>query len=239
MDVHFNDLRDYHNYRFFLDRLEECLGILASKGVFAFLYSLDGGLDSKLFLSILLLFEMAVCDYNLISINNRKVIGELNSINKGEILKSRKILYSEIVENVSKRLNVNVIHNPTLINNYIYYLIKNGYLSINKKFDVRNVRDNDLNFGFNVIRGFGMCRNIAFLTTDIFKSVGYEAYNLYLCNCSNEGNYHAITMVVYDEKLYFFDNLNNVVFSKKNDALFIDGSPDKYVPFLLFLILIV
>ena len=224
--THYNDLRDFHNNKFIIDRLEEILGVY---GWNTFLYVVTIILKESYALPIVL-FDSLIYSHKYITENIVKVNHELNIINKSYTLNLRKQIYNSILENISLRFKDGFVSDPITTNKYICHIINNGYLSLDKKINKKNMRDNDPNFAYNILRGFGVCRNFAYLTTDIFRSLGFEAYDLVLYNYFNKEELHAITMVLYDEKLYFFDNLNKADYNKKLIVLNDNKTSKMFVP---------
>jgi len=206
----YGDLRDYHNESFIIRRLEEILIIYG----FDVLLYLSTIILKNPFYCLALFFDTAIYNRNLIKRNRIEVCHELNLINKNDTLKLREQIYHEILEKIKFRFKDKVITDPVKTNKYIYHIIRSGYLSKDKQLNIKNVSDKDNNFAYSILRGFGVCRNITYLTTDIFRILGFEAYDLILYDYFKKDEMHAITMVLHNEKLYFFDNLNLVNYTK-------------------------
>lgn len=222
----YNDLRDYHNNKFIIDRLEEILEIY---GWNTFFYLATIHLKNPI-ISLMILADAIIYDNRYIFDNKIHVNHELNKINRNTTSLLRKEIYNKILDIIKMNFKTLEENDPITINKYICYLINNGYLSVNKTIKYKNTSEIDYNFAYKVLLGSGVCRNIASLTTDIFKILGFEAYDLILYNYFEKDLLHAITMVVYNEKIYFFDNLNKVNYNKKSILLKDDKNLKFYIP---------
>ncbi len=91
-----------------------------------------------------------------------------------------KELYSEFIKNYNKMNKDFGFDNPIEIHTMYNYLLYNGYLSKDKKFESsdKEVKDIALMNGFNVLMGRGVCRHKSSMLTDILKDYGMLAYNL-------------------------------------------------------------
>lgn len=222
----YNDLRDYHNNKFVINRLEEILSIY---GWNTFMYIVTITFKNPV-MSLMFLFDVIIYNYKYIYNNKVGVNHELNKINQNTTSLLRSEIYNKILNNIKSNFKTLQENDPIIINKYICYLINNGYLSVNKTIKYKNTNEKDKNFAYKILLGFGVCRNITSLTTDIFKILGYEAYDLILYNYFNKENMHAVTMVVYEEKIYFFDNLNKTVYDKKSFVLKDNKNSILYIP---------
>lgn len=88
-------------------------------------------------------------------------------------------VYNFILEEVIKLFKDLDINNESEIFAGYYYLLKNGYLSIDNKFYYEN-HVNDCLFFYcaNVIEGYGNCVDISSMFTDLLNFSGIESYNI-------------------------------------------------------------
>ena len=93
----------------------------------------------------------------------------------------------------------------------------NGELSYKKKFITINLVEEDYNYSYQIINGNGVCRSFAQITTDIFRRLGYDAYEIF-CTDLNNKMCHLITMVKYKNKTYYLDTYNNVEYTYESDC---------------------
>ena len=98
-----------------------------------------------------------------------------NSVEYQEVYKVYKIVLEEL-SLFFEKMNWN---NEMKIYAGYYYLLKNGYLSVNKSFCYKGDIDVVLGIeGAGIMDGYGNCENISSMLTDLLKQSNYEAYNI-------------------------------------------------------------
>ena len=124
------------------------------------------------------------------------------------------------------------------------YLVRNGYLSLDKKFcydiDVKN--DVFSLRGINVIEGRGVCRHITSMLTDILVGANYGAENVNMnindfiqINFSfdnflgDKGIYNVEDNFSTGNKVNFFSNLINNIYSYNHMATFVKDNTTSYI----------
>lgn len=164
--------------------------------------------------------------------------------------------YNEFIQNfkqLSRELDINTPVELYVLYSYMY---NNGYLSVNKRFYFDGIHNLQRNYGSSVLAGNGVCRHIASLFSDILNSkdditastIGVYAYD----NDEDQGEKsyrgiskdlllfpiyrifgnHAISVCIYNDKIYAFDptNLSNLkLYDKKKRILRGDGLDHKLI----------
>ena len=88
-------------------------------------------------------------------------------------------VYREFISRIGDFFRNNGIVDVIEILSVYSYFIKNGYLSYDKKFVYKKTLDDCIYMlGSNVVSGFGVCRHITSMLTDIYKELGYDSYNI-------------------------------------------------------------
>lgn len=136
-------------------------------------------------------------------------------------------LYQEFLNEYCQLNDTFSLKNPVEIQTLFYYLLSNGYLSLNQQFCFENP-DKCFQWldGVQVISGQGVCRNVVALFTDILKKLDFSAYQL-LVRCDAKEKVIFTREILEDR-----DSLN---------AQLADFSPDfildplKYQKFLTYL----
>ena len=94
--------------------------------------------------------------------------------------KQLKTSYDIVINNLCnlyKQMGIN--DSPVQIFAIFVYMYRSGYLSFDNQFTYdSNMKDFANLGGLDVVRGFGVCRSIASMLTDIYRTLGYESYNL-------------------------------------------------------------
>ena len=116
-------------------------------------------------------------------------------------------LYNEFIINYNKLNKTFELSNPIEIYTMFNYLLRNGYLSVNKEFEFskENVKDIRDIMGVNVINGQGVCRHIAPMFTDILNNFGIESCQLGVY--SRGVNLNVLNVNVLDYQKYTKDYL--------------------------------
>lgn len=134
-----------------------------------------------------------------------------------------KKLYKDFL-NHYKKLNEKLeLSNPIEISTLHTLLVYSGYLSKNQNFQVYNDKTDFCELlGVNIFKGYGVCRNISSMLTDLLQTRGYFAHNVSVYSKTEEeekhpikltlsktsGN-HRITYVETDGINYFLDPTNH------------------------------
>lgn len=203
-----NDLRDYHNKKIINANLEFIFDAMISITIYDILLNIDPFFAGSYF-----------------TITSLKLSNKRKNINKKYILEKRKKLYNEIINKVALLLKNNNINDPIEIMNYLNSAIEKGYLSYNRKFKKINTQEVNLEYSsYLVILGQGVCRNINQFTTDVLKALNMESYDLF---CTSKGKLkelnHMITLAIYNDKYYYLDTANNIVYDCANYILSYDS----------------
>jgi hypothetical protein len=102
-------------------------------------------------------------------------------------------LYGEFIKNYNKLNKLFDLNDPIQIHVMFNFLLKNGFLSCDKKYDFSGDGVKDLNeiSGANIICGRGVCRHVAAMFSDILNDYGIFSgvLGVYLRNCSFKVNY--------------------------------------------------
>ena len=92
--------------------------------------------------------------------------------------KALKKLYNVLVNNTGKFYE-EISKDPIDIFTLYVYMYRNGYLSHDKQFTYSTHPKDFANLhGIDVVTGYGVCKNIASMLTDIYNSMGYKSKNL-------------------------------------------------------------
>lgn len=129
-------------------------------------------------------------------------------------------LYQEFLINYNKLNKIFDLNNPIEIYTMFNFLLRDGYLSVDKKFEFSKeaLKSSSILDGPIVITGKAVCRHTCGMLTDILNSYGIESYNLGVCTKKGValkfkikdimerilGN-HVITFAVSDENSYYLD----------------------------------
>ncbi len=133
-----------------------------------FLY--NNNLEVSTFLSALSLYLMTsgIIMKNSDGIKNTKDYKELDS------------LYSEFINNYCELNKIFYLYNPIEIMILYNYMLYNGYLSNNKKFEFKDIYKKEINGleKLNIIDGNGVCRHISYVLNDILRKESIFSYRL-------------------------------------------------------------
>lgn len=88
-------------------------------------------------------------------------------------------LYKEIIKNTGEFYKNFGIDHPVCIFAMYVYMYRNGYFSYDKQFQYSTkMKDFARLNGLDVIRGYGVCRSIGSMLTDIYQGMNMTSYNL-------------------------------------------------------------
>ena len=113
-------------------------------------------------------------------------------------LREKYNLYIKRLSLYFKELNLD---DPLDIGLYFSSMLHSGDLSVTKNFKYKLIKnDRDYKYsgilGSRILSGYGVCRNMSALLTDLYKELGYDAYDLYV-NFKSSGinSKHAVVLV--------------------------------------------
>jgi len=113
--------------------------------------------------------------YGAIDFQSNYIDLYLTSVEYQELNKVYKI----VLEELSSLFEKMEFDNEMKIFAGYYYLLRNGYLSVEKSFYYRrNIEHAKLLEGANIMEGYGNCRNISGMLTDLLQQSNYEVYNI-------------------------------------------------------------
>jgi hypothetical protein len=93
-----------------------------------------------------------------------------------------KVLYSNVISSMVNLANEFGFKDPVELFSMFVYLYRNGYLSYTGEFTYNmNLKDLPGLGGADVIRGKGVCRNLASMFTDLSLEFGFNATSLAVC----------------------------------------------------------
>ena len=155
-----------------------------------------------------------------------------------------KKVYVEVLDEIVKFMKKNKCKCPMEFFAMYSYLVRNGYLSLDKKFcydiDVKN--DVFSLRGINVIEGRGVCSHITSMLTDILVGANYGAENVNMnindfiqMNFSfddflgDKGIYNVEDNFSTGNKVNFFSNLINNIYSYNHMATFVKDNTTSYI----------
>lgn len=99
-----------------------------------------------------------------------------NNIYKTKDIKELMIAYKQFLQNYNELNKLFEFKSPVEISTMFNYLLYNGYLSKDKRFEFSE--DNVIDFrnfgGLSIFEGKGVCRHISLLLNDIFKKYGMK-----------------------------------------------------------------
>lgn len=156
----YGDLRDYHNYKFnynnFIMSSNSCISL--------FIYSLLVKINP--ICAFLFLFPSS---YQIIKFRF-DLNSYFNKIDKRALLIKRKKIYDQVLDCLCDYIKKNNITDPVNIMNLLSSIIRKGDLSYNRNFSADNILLEDkIEFSsYQVLIGYGVCRNINQLATDAF-----------------------------------------------------------------------
>lgn len=100
-----------------------------------------------------------------------------NAYNSLEYLKFEK-KYFLLIDKLKKMLQAISVDEPMEIFAVYYYLVLNGYLSVDHEFYADNKDLFYHNLGSSIFSGVGVCRNLSPFLTDLLREYDYESYTI-------------------------------------------------------------
>lgn len=146
--------------------LEQCSGASLARDISYFLssngVSLEGAFDVS---KNIYMFDVYT------SFRTQKITEEYREL---------RDLYKEFLSNVSKFfVDLGIADSPIKIFAVYVYMYRSGYLSYGNNFEYSvDMKDFSGLTGIDVIRGTGVCRSISAMLTDVYRTLGYQSYNL-------------------------------------------------------------
>lgn len=216
----YNDLRDYHERKFIKENFIKLTFININIFGLYTTFKISSYLPNSISKTSAVISQTTIYIAGIIDTLHtglKKIEKNIQEIDLKEILIVRNKIYSQIISNVVTYIKNNNINNPVDIIHLLHDMIMNGELSYKKKFITINLVEEDYNYSYQIINGNGVCRSFAQITTDIFRSLGYDAYEIF-CTDLNNKMCHLITMVKYKNKTYYLDTYNNVEYTYESDC---------------------
>lgn len=127
-----------------------------------------------------------------------------------ELNKIRFKLYYEYISNLSCLIKENSYDDNSLSYSILYnILLNNGLLSVPSFFNYKIYKyDSDDFFnnitGARVISGYGVCRHISSMLSDILEKLNYSACNIYVPK-------HLVTGIIDNNHNYIYDSTNSTI----------------------------
>lgn len=155
-------------------------------------------------------------------LDKAKELGKGDSIIEEYIQLNSKyrFLLSEINQNIFQKMNITESMEIFAVT---YYMILNGFLSINHEFyDKTPIDYCKFTLGTSIMSGSGICRNLAPFLTDLIKECNYESYN--------------VRMALHNQQLYLLSDddynsyieENEEVYSDKDGKIFLKNFLQKF-----------
>lgn len=217
----YNDLRDYHKEKFMKENFIKLTFININIFGLYTTFKLSTHIPTSISKTSAVISQTTIYIAGIIDTLHtglKKIEKNIQEIDPKEILYKRYKIYNQIVNNIVLHIKDNDINNPVDIIHFLHDAIMNGNLSYKKKFITINIVEENYNFSYQIINGNGVCRSFAQITTDIFRRLGYDAYEIFCTNLKNE-MCHLITMVKYKNRTYYLDTYNNVEYTYENGYL--------------------
>ena len=135
-----------------------------------------------------------------------------------EISKYKDLLqqYKIFVQKVAELLKGLKLSNPLAYSLALSYLIKRGYLSKDLHFRFEeSPNEVSVNYGMNILAGFGICRNFADMQKDVLDALGEYVKKFYcvegvsMAKARKKKANHVINLIRYDGVLYGIDLFND------------------------------
>lgn len=118
--------------------------------------------------------------------------------------------YDKYVKEIASEIKKQGLQDPLEIGIYFTIKLHKGSYSKENKFNYKKVkRDNDIYYngtlGARIASGYGLCRNIAALLTDVYRELGIDADNIGVKISRLLDNYHACVIVSSKEGSFIID----------------------------------
>jgi len=134
-------------------------------------------------------------------------------------------MYDEYVRRIVELFSIIIKNNSDLYYSIVFSkMLHSGYFSVDKMYRIKNPKNElRIKYGMNIVNGDGVCRNIAWFYSDIFKH--FYNYVLRLCcfyvnpedsearkeKDKTNGN-HIINLAKYYDEIYGIDITNQCLF---------------------------
>ena len=151
---------------------------------------------------------------NLLSLRNEcaqycSYLEYLNNMQDEDYLRLKE-KYDIYVDKLAKHIERKNIIDSLDIGFYFCRLLYSGNLSLNNDFKYCKVKDDEDNYyqgilGARVISGYGVCRNMASVLTDVYKKMGIDATYLAVKTKMLDKDGHAVCLVKSNDGAFIFD----------------------------------
>lgn len=123
---------------------------------------------------------------------------------------SLKEKYDIYIDKVARYIENKNITDPLDIGFYFCRLLYSGNLSLNNGFEYCEIKDDEDScyqgiLGARIISGYGVCRNIASILTDVYKKMGIDATYLVVKNKKIDKETHAVCLIKDNNGAFIFD----------------------------------
>lgn len=227
----YNDLRDYNNWEFVKENLSDFSYITLNVIAFSSILKLFSDLPNDKFKMNQIILQttyfMTIISSSIYTTLDR-IEKNIKQIDLRKLVDTRNKIYNQIIKNIADYIDENCIEDPICIMKFLHDNIYDGKISYKKIFFPENKIDEPYNYSYQIIKGNGVCRSFAQLTTDVFRCLGYEAYDVFCTNLNNE-LCHLITMLKLKNKTYYLDSFNNAEYSYDGKFLKLDCE-NIYIP---------
>ncbi len=151
---------------------------------------------------------------NLLSLRNEcaqycSYLEYLNNMQDDDYLRLKE-KYDIYVDKLAKHIERQNITDPLDIGFYFCKLLYSGNLSLNNDFKYCKVDGDEDNYyqgilGARIISGYGVCRNMASVLTDVYKKIGIDSTYLVVKIKKIDKNGHAVCLVKSNDGAFIFD----------------------------------
>ncbi len=148
---------------------------------------------------------------------------------KTKDLKEINELYNEFLNNYKILNETFNLNEPLSIYKMYVNLLYNGYLSKDKTFEFNNQNSKEFNnlFGINIFNGYGVCRHISPMLSDILNKSNITSYNISTYVEEEKDKYlskllgnHLITFATLNNYDYFLDPTRNKIYRRDDNILY-------------------
>ena len=199
-------------YKYYLNRInEKCLdkgfATMLSLGTFA------SALDSPVLLGGMALSGFATIT-DLFSIRKEctqycSYLKYLNNIKDEQYLRLKE-KYDLYVDKIAEYIKSKNITDPLDVGFYFCRLLYSGNLSLNNDFEYCKIEDDEDNeyqgiLGARIVSGYGVCRNMASILTDVYKKLNIDATYLGVKTKRIGQDTHAVCLVNTNSGAFIID----------------------------------
>lgn len=136
-------------------------------------------------------------------------LNHLSNIQDKDYLRIKE-KYDIYVDKIAKHIESKNITDPLDVGFYFCRLLHSGKLSLNNEFKYCKVKGDEDNYyqgilGARIISGYGVCRNMASILTDVYKKMGIDATYLIVKTKIIDKETHAVCLIKSNDGAYIFD----------------------------------